>query len=113
VSILDAAGNIQATSDPVTDTITDGRVKWRKGQGVVGLRGEKIRLRFQLRNAKSYSFQIKGENCYTRFWYGVVYWDGKAEGFKLVSGTDRVQGNQAGISKPSCYPSSSPIPHFS
>jgi len=88
---LDAAGNIQATSDPVTDTITDGRVKWRKSQGVVGLRGEKIRLRFQLRNAKSYSFQIKGENCefesccYTRFWYGVVYWDGKVEGGEQVS----------------------------
>ena len=61
VSILDGAGNIQAASDPITDTITDGRVKWRKSQDVVGLRGERIRLRFQLRNAKLYSFQIRRE----------------------------------------------------
>ena len=61
VSILDGAGNIQAASDPITDTVTDGRVKWRKSQDVVGLRGERIRLRFQLRNAKLYSFQIRRE----------------------------------------------------
>ena len=58
VAILDKAGNQLANSEPVHATVTDFLVKWKPRQDLAYLRGNQIRLRFQLHNAKIYAFQI-------------------------------------------------------
>ena len=59
VAILDEAGEQQAVSEPVGSTVTDSPVKWAGSGDLNRLRGKKVRLKFQLRNAKLYAFQIR------------------------------------------------------
>ena len=59
VAILDEAGEQQAVSEPVGTTVTDSPVKWAESRDLDRLRGKKIRLRFQLRDAKLYAFRIR------------------------------------------------------
>ncbi len=53
VSVVDNKGNIIAEADPVLQTVTDGRLKLDKKSD-----SEEIRLRFELKNAKLYSFRF-------------------------------------------------------
>ncbi len=59
VAVLDEAGNQLAAGEPISGTVIDGQVKWREGADLASLSGEQIRLRFELRNAKLYAFQIR------------------------------------------------------
>ena len=59
VEILDETGRQRAISEPVSATVTDCQVKWSKTQDLASLSGEQVLLRFELRNAKLYAFQIK------------------------------------------------------
>ena len=59
VAILDEAGKQQAMSEPIGGTVTDFPVKWAGSGDLERLRDEKIRLKFQLRDAKLYAFQIE------------------------------------------------------
>ncbi|MDE0300761.1 MAG: hypothetical protein OXN17_19150 [Candidatus Poribacteria bacterium] len=58
VAVLDDAGEQQAISEPIGGSVTDALVKWEGTRDLDQLRGAKIRLRFQLRDAKLYAFQI-------------------------------------------------------
>ena len=59
VAVLDEAGKRQAISEPIVGTVTDSPVKWAGSGDLDRLRGKKVRLRFQLRNAKLYAFRIR------------------------------------------------------
>ncbi|MCP5541582.1 MAG: hypothetical protein H7A52_15680 [Akkermansiaceae bacterium] len=52
-SVVDADGRTVRTADPVRETVTDGRLNWSDP-----LAPEVIRLRFELRKAKLYSFSF-------------------------------------------------------
>ena len=59
VAVLDEAGEQQAISEPIGGTVTDSPVKWAGSRDLDRLRGKKVRLRFQLRDAILYAFQIR------------------------------------------------------
>ena len=59
VSVLDETGEQGAVSEPVGGTVTDFPVTWAGSGSLERLRGEKVRLKFQFRNAKLYAFQLK------------------------------------------------------
>ena len=59
VAVLDEAGGQQAISEPIGGTVTDSPVKWAGSGDLNRWRGKKVRLKFQLRNAKLYAFQIR------------------------------------------------------
>ena len=62
VAVLDKAGSQRAVSKPIYTTGTDSTVEWEASQDLASLSGDQVRLRFQLRNAKLYAFQIGTEN---------------------------------------------------
>ena len=62
VAVLDKAGSQRAVSKPIRTTGTDSAVEWEASQDLASLSGDQVRLRFQLRNAKLYAFQIGTEN---------------------------------------------------
>ena len=62
VELLDTAGNQRAISEPIRTTVTDSQVQWEAGQDLANLSGGEVRLRFQLRKAKLYAFQVGTEN---------------------------------------------------
>ena len=62
VAVLDKAGSQRAVSKPIYTTGTDSAVEWETSQDLASLSGDQVRLRFQLRNAKLYAFQIGTEN---------------------------------------------------
>ena len=62
VEILDTEGNQRAISKPIGMTVTDAQVEWENSQNLTNLHRDPIRLKFQLRNAKLYAFQIGTEN---------------------------------------------------
>ncbi len=62
VELLDTVGNQHTISKPICTTGTDFQVQWETSQDLDNLRGDQVRLRFQLRNAKLYAFQIGTEN---------------------------------------------------
>ena len=45
-------------SQPIVDTVTDAQVAWEADGALDSLSGKRVRLRFRLRNAKLYGFQI-------------------------------------------------------
>jgi hypothetical protein len=57
VAVLDAAGKVLATSEPVAGDRPDVQVRWKQG-GLADLRQHRARIRFTLRNAKLYSFWL-------------------------------------------------------
>jgi hypothetical protein len=57
VSIVDDQGKDVVTAGTVSKTVTDGRLKWSKK-----ISGDKIRLKFEIHNAKLYSFSFAEKN---------------------------------------------------
>lgn len=60
VALLDPAGRELASSEPIADNVTDSPVRWQAGNPLAGLVGQPVRLRFELRDAKLYSFSFGG-----------------------------------------------------
>jgi len=56
VLLFDKNDKKLAESEPITKTVTDAEVKWREGFSVRSVKGKDIRLKFELKNAKLYSF---------------------------------------------------------
>jgi hypothetical protein len=58
VTVLDKANKELAEGTPIAKTVTDADVQWPAGFSFGSLRGREIRLRFELRDAKLYSFSF-------------------------------------------------------
>ncbi len=56
VSLYDKNNKKLAESEPIRQTVTDGRVKWRERFSIGTLQGSDVSLRFELKGAKLYSF---------------------------------------------------------
>jgi len=56
--LLDDSGEELASSQPVSRTVTDARVEWRSEFTAETHKGKTIRLKFELRKAKLYSFSF-------------------------------------------------------
>lgn len=59
VAVVDEQGKELAHGEPVNSTVTNGKIIWKAGWDVTATRSKKIRLKFVLKNAKLYSFQIQ------------------------------------------------------
>ncbi len=57
-TILDKDSKQLAEGELIAKTVTDARVQWKKGFSLAKLKGRQIKLRFQLRDAKLYSFSF-------------------------------------------------------
>ena len=58
VTLLDKENKELAVGEPIKQTVTDTQVKWPEGFSLETLKGNQIRLRFELRDAKLYSFSF-------------------------------------------------------
>lgn len=58
VVLLDESGGERAVSKPIQATATDAQVEWESDKDLNSLRGEQVRLRFQLHDAKLYAFSL-------------------------------------------------------
>ena len=58
VEVVDAENERLAASQPITDTVTDGKLAWASDGVLEGLNGTQARLRFRLHTAKLYGFQL-------------------------------------------------------
>ena len=58
VTIFDQQNNALAESELTVQTVTDAEVRWKEGFSLETLKGNEIRLRFELRNSKLYSFSF-------------------------------------------------------
>jgi hypothetical protein len=58
VTVLDEENKKLAESELITKTVTDAEVQWPEGFSFSSVKGNKIRLRFELRDAKLYSFSF-------------------------------------------------------
>ena len=58
VEVVDAENARLAASQPITDTVTDGKLAWASDGVLEGLNGTQARLRFRLHTAKLYGFQL-------------------------------------------------------
>ena len=56
VTLLDENNKALAVSEPLTGSATDAELKWPGGFSLAELAGNRIRLKFELRAAKLYSF---------------------------------------------------------
>ncbi len=56
VTVLDKQKKELAEGEPITKTVTDAPIRWKKGFSLGKLKGKEIRLRFELRGAQLYSF---------------------------------------------------------
>jgi len=59
VTILDKEDKELAESELIAKTVTDGIVRWKDGFSLDALQGKEIRLRFELRDSKLYSFSFQ------------------------------------------------------
>jgi len=59
VAAVDGAGGELAVSEPITETVTDQRVLWKRGWDYQTLNTDKIRIRFTIDRAKLYSFSFE------------------------------------------------------
>jgi hypothetical protein len=59
VAVVDKQGKELARSEPLNSTVTDGKITWEAGWDVNAMSGEKIRLKFELNDAKLYAFNFK------------------------------------------------------
>ena len=55
---LDQANKELAEGQLVTRTVTDATIQWKKDFSLTGFQGKGIKLRFQLRESKLYSFSF-------------------------------------------------------
>ena len=58
VTALDEGGREVAEGELVTTTVTDGPIRWKDGFSFDALKGKRVKLRFELRDAKLYSFSF-------------------------------------------------------
>ena len=59
VAVVDENGNERANSEPVGNTVTSGRITWQADmKDLTSMSDGKARLKFALRNAKIYAFQL-------------------------------------------------------
>ena len=56
VTVLDEQRKELAEGEPITKTATDAEVRWKAGFSLDKLKRHEIRLRFELRDSKLYSF---------------------------------------------------------
>lgn len=59
VTVLDKDSNPLAEGELITKTVTDASVLWKRGFSLKELEGKAIRLSFELRDSKIYSFSFK------------------------------------------------------
>ena len=58
VTVLDKDNKALAESEPIAQTVTDAVVRWKEGFSLDTLKDNDIRLRFELRDSKLYSFSL-------------------------------------------------------
>ena len=58
VTLLDKENKESAQSKLIAKTATEAEVQWKKGFSLEKLKGKEIRLKFELRDAKLYSFSF-------------------------------------------------------
>ncbi len=58
VTLLDETDQILAEGELVTTTVTDAPIQWKDGFSLEDLKGQSIKLRFELRESKLYSFSF-------------------------------------------------------
>jgi len=58
VTILDKENKQPAEGKLIAKTVTDAKIQWKDGFSLKKLKGREIRLRFELRDAKLYSFSF-------------------------------------------------------
>jgi len=58
VVLLDEKNTKLAESELISKTVSDGPVRWKGGFSLEKLRGKRIKLRFELRDSKLYSFSF-------------------------------------------------------
>ncbi|KPJ76935.1 MAG: hypothetical protein AMS14_01435 [Planctomycetes bacterium DG_20] len=56
VTVLDEHNKRLAEGEPITRTVTDAAVRWNMGFTLKGFNGKELRLRFEFRDARLYSF---------------------------------------------------------
>jgi hypothetical protein len=59
VEALSERGKVLAKGELVTTTVTDAPIQWKDGFDFENLRGNKIALRFELRESKLFSFSFE------------------------------------------------------
>ena len=59
VTVLDEQKKELAEAEPITKTATDAVIRWKEGFSLDKLKGHEIRLRFELRDSKLYSFSFR------------------------------------------------------
>jgi len=58
-AVLGAEGLGVDDCEPITTNVTDGLLRWRGGRDLTALRGQQVRLRFELRSCTLYSFSLR------------------------------------------------------
>jgi len=58
VTVLDKQGKELAEAEPIAKTVTDATLRWKEASSYHTLKGDEIRLRFELRGSKLYSFSF-------------------------------------------------------
>ena len=58
VTVVDEQGQQLAHGEPVSNTVTNGKIVWQAGWDVAAMSSENSRLKFELRHAKLYSFNF-------------------------------------------------------
>jgi len=59
VTLLDPQSTVLAEGEPITETVTDVEVRWKRGASVERLEGRAIKLGLELRESKVYSFGFR------------------------------------------------------
>ncbi len=60
VTLLDQDNEELAVGEPIKQTVTDAEIKWPEGFSLEKLKGKEIRLKFELRESKIFSFSFEG-----------------------------------------------------
>lgn len=68
VTVIDADKNPLATGKPITGNVTDAEVSFGKEDALAHLLGRPVRLKFEIEQAKLYSFSV-GEQPTSRCQY--------------------------------------------
>ena len=69
VEVLDEAGQVAATSEPVRGDSTKLRIPWKNAASLSKLSGKPVRLRFHLTNGQLYSFWVTPDANGSSFGY--------------------------------------------
>ena len=60
VTVLDKDNKRLAEGELVTTTVSDARIQWKDGFALENLKGKEIKLKFELRESKLFSFSFEG-----------------------------------------------------